>query len=288
MADRQGKDPFEARMPEWMFRELSKFIHSRIGVKLPPSKKLMLEGRLRKRLRHLGLKSFEEYHEFLFSPRGMKEELPAMVDVVTTHKTDFFREPSHFDYLAREAVPELLSTGMLARGERLLVWSAGCSTGQEPYTIAMVLHELSNNEKAFRYAVLATDVSRKVIETGKKAIYPEETIDPVPDSFRKKYFLRSKDKTKRLVRVVPELRAKVSFHTMNFLEDSLNTRRPFHIVFCRNVIIYFDRPTQEMILNKLCNYLIPKGYVFMGHSETIHGLDVPLAPAAPTVYRKAA
>ncbi len=288
-ATREGReDVFAVRMPERIFRKLSKFIHSRLGVKIPPTKKLMLEGRLRKRLRHLGYTSFEEYYEFLFSPEGLREELPHMVDVVTTHKTDFFREPAHFKYLTEEAVPRLVSEGILVPDHRLLVWSAGCSTGQEPYTLAMVLHQLSINKKGFHFAILATDVSQKVIETGRLGIYEEETIDPVPEALKRRYFLRSRERSKRLVRVIPELRSKIFFHPMNFLEDELNIREPFHVIFCRNVIIYFDKATQEIIVNKLCRYLIPKGYMFMGHSETIHGLKVPLEPVAPTVYRKIA
>ncbi len=283
-----SSEVFAVKMPECVFRKLSRFIQSHLGVRVPPSKKLMLEGRLRKRLRHLGFASFDQYCEFLFSPEGMRDELPHMVDVVTTHKTDFFREPSHFRYLIEQAVPRLVSQGLLAPGKRFLAWSAGCSTGQEPYTLAIVLDQLSIKKKGFCYAILATDVSERVIETGRRGIYEEEAIDPVPDYLRKRYFMRSRDRSRGLVRVIPELRSRVLFHPMNFLEDHIKVKEPFHVIFCRNVIIYFDKHTQQMIINKLCRYLVSNGYMFMGHSETIHGMNVPLVPVAPTVYRKIA
>ncbi len=281
-----NQDIHDTWMSDRVFHRLSKFIHSKLGIKVPPVKKTMLEARLRKRLRHLGIRSYDEYCDYLFSPEGLQDELHHMIDVVTTHKTDFFREPVHFDYLAQKALPALLSKDFPGGGKRLVVWSAGCSTGEEPYSIAVVLSEVSRKLKRFQFLVLATDVSRQVIETGRTGIYEEEKIEPVPLPLRKKYFLKSRDRSKRLVRVVPGLRAKVIFRQLNFMEDYLDLREPLHIIFCRNVIIYFDRKTQEMIINKILRPLTRGGYVFLGHSETIHGLDVPLVPVAPTIYQK--
>ncbi len=281
-----NQEVYDAWMSERVFRRLSKFINSKLGIKVPPVKKTMLEARLRKRLRHLSIRSYDEYCDYLFSPEGQRDELHHMIDVVTTHKTDFFREPVHFDYLAKKALPTLLSKGLLGGRKRLVVWSAGCSTGEEPYSIAVVLSEVSKRLKRFQFLVLATDVSRQVVETGRAGIYEEEKIEPVPLPLRKEYFLKSKDRSKRLVRVVPGLRAKVIFHQLNFMEDRLDLREPLHMIFCRNVIIYFDRKTQEMIINKILRPLVRGGYVFLGHSETIHGLDVPLVPVAPTIYQK--
>ncbi len=277
---------FSARMDDKTFKRLSSFIEERIGVKIPPSKKALLEGRLRKRLLFWGFCSYKEYCSFLFSPEGMKRELPEMLHAVTTHKTDFFREPNHFRYLVDEALPRLLAGGMVSPLERLLVWSAGCSTGEEAYTLAMVLHHAMISRRAPMPFIFASDISNRVIEEGRAGIYPEESLQSVPLEYRCRYFLRSKQRDKKLVRIVPELRSLVSFRQMNILEDRLQMDRPFHIIFCRNVIIYFDKRTQEYVINKLASYLVGGGYLFLGHSETIHGIDAPLYSVAPAVYRK--
>jgi len=244
----------------------------------------MLEGRLQKRLRSLGITSFKEYCELIFSPEGMKTELIHMFDMVTTNKTEFFREPAHFDYLTSKALPTLRELNDSGSRRPLRIWSAGCSTGEEPYTIAMVLSDYSETVRRTSYFILASDISSRVLETASMAIYPEAKVESVHIEFKKKYLLRSRDHSKRLVRVVPELRRNVQFRRINFMED-FGLRERMDIIFCRNVIIYFDRPTQERLLNRFCEHLEPGGFIFMGHSETLSGLNVPLAPVAPTVYR---
>ena len=274
------------RLSEKDFRRLGEFIHATYGIKMPPVKKTMLEARLQKRLRKLGMESFKEYIKFLFSPEGMKEELPEMVNEVTTNKTDFFREPAHFTYLVQTAIPELInSTGAGVR-RPLGVWSAGCSTGEEPYTLAMVLDNYAEKMESFRYNILATDISMQVLEKAALGIYEEDKVLPVPLEMKKKHLLRSKDRKKKHVRIVPELRSKVHFRPLNFMDGDFGMREKMDIIFCRNVIIYFDRPTQEGLLNRLVSHLVPNGYVFMGHSETLSGLNVPLKLVASTVYRK--
>ncbi len=268
------------------FRRLSEFIHAEYGIKMPEAKKVMLEARLRKRLRELGMTSFREYCEYVFSPEGMSHELIQMVDVVTTNKTDFFREPRHFDYLLRQAVPELMRIYEAGLRRRLVVWSAGCSTGEEPYTLAMALSEFAERQGGFRFQILATDLSSRVLEHARRAIYTEDRVAPVPAIMKQKYLLRSRDRRNRLVRIVPALRGLVSFRRLNFMEGDFGMREPMDVIFCRNVIIYFDRPTQERLLNRFCGHLIDGGYLFMGHSETLHGLNVPLEQVYPTVYRK--
>lgn len=274
------------RLSEKEFRRLGEFIHSEYGIKMPPSKKTMLEARLQKRLRALEMGSFSEYCSYLFSPEGMKSELVHMVDVVTTNKTEFFREPTHFTYLVEKVVPDLRSRSGAGARRPLMIWSAGCSTGEEPYTIAMALVEHAGSAGRLNFAVLASDISTQVLDRAREAIYPEARVQPVPPHLRRKYFMRSKDRSRGLVRVVPELRSMVRFRRINFMEGDFGMREPMDIIFCRNVIIYFDRRTQERLLNRLGGHLIPGGYLFMGHSETLSGLDVPFVPAAPTVYRK--
>ncbi|MBE0617407.1 MAG: methyltransferase domain-containing protein, partial [Proteobacteria bacterium] len=203
-----------------------------------------------------------------------------------TNKTDFFREPQHFEYLVRAALPELVRTGAGLR-RPVAVWSAGCSTGEEPYTLAMVLAEVAESLPGVRYLILATDISTAVLHKAQQAVYEEERILPVAAPLRKKYLLRSRDRTRSLVRVAPELRQHVRFRMLNFMDGSFGLRESMDVIFCRNVMIYFDRETQEALLNRFCRHLAPGGYVFLGHSETINGLQVPLTQVAPTIYRSA-
>lgn len=276
----------DAKLSEKDFLRLSRFIHSECGIKMPVPKKVMLEARLKKRLRGLALDSFEEYCDFLFSPEGMEQERVALINVVTTNKTDFFREPRHFEYLVRSALPELKRLHGASSRRTISVWSAGCSTGEEPYTLAMVLSEFSEGTPGFNYSLLATDISTAVLEKAVLGIYKEERVETVPPELKKKYLMRSKDREKGLVRVVPELRSVVKFRRLNFIESDFGMRELQDVIFCRNVIIYFDRPTQEAVLMRLCRHLHPGGYLFMGHSETLTSLDLPLVSVGPMVYRK--
>jgi chemotaxis protein methyltransferase CheR len=165
-------------------------------------------------------------------------------------------------------------------------WSAGCSTGEEPYTLAMVLEEYRSANKGFDYRIFASDLSTQVLDKAKAAIYEEEKAQPIPMSYKKKYLLRSRDQSQALVRVKPELRAKVSFARINFMDDRYPVEGSFDVVFCRNVIIYFERKVQEEILRKLCGHLRQGGWLILGHSETLTGMDMPLKGVAPTVYAR--
>ena len=273
-------------MNDAQFRRLVEFIYKVCGIKLNDSKKVMLESRLSKRLKALGMKSYKEYCEYLFSQKGSDEELIHMIDMVTTNKTDFFREPAHFDFLRRKALPELIRTHRAGTSSKLTAWSAGCSTGEEPYTLSMVLSDYAEIHRGFEYLILATDISTRVLDVAKTGIYREEQVVPVPQDFRKRYLLRGKERQMGKVRIVPELREMIRFRRLNFMEGDFGMREPLDIVFCRNVIIYFDRPTQERLINRISSHMIPGGYLFMGHSETLNGMNVPLVSVAPTVYRK--
>jgi chemotaxis protein methyltransferase CheR len=270
------------------FLRLSAFIHTECGIKITEGKKVMIEARLQKRMRALGIQAFRDYCSYLFSPGGMEQERHHMIDVVTTNKTDFFREPSHFEFLVNTVLPELIAAQGSGAGKKLTVWSAGCSTGEEPYTLAMVINEFAGRDAGcgFTWSILATDISTKVLEKAKQAVFDRERVIPVPDPLKRKYLLKSKDRDRGLVRVVPELRKMVCFRRLNFMDDHFGVQEMIDVLFCRNVIIYFDRPTQERLLNKFCRQMVPGGYLFMGHSETLHGLNVPLVQVAPTVYRK--
>ncbi len=274
-------------MSEKDFQRCSRFIQEEYGIKMPPSKKTLLECRLRKRMRILSMDSFETYVEYAFREESGHDELIHMIDVVTTNKTDFFRESQQFDFLAGRVLTEVAAT--LGAGVRrpLRVWSAGCSTGEEAYTLAMVLSSYGESVPGFDYRILATDVSTQVLAVAARGVYKEERTDAIPERIKKKYLLRSKDRSRETVRIVPELRGKVSFHRLNFMEETFGLRDHMDVIFCRNVIIYFEKETQERLVNQLCTHLLKDGFLFVGHSETLHGMTVPLVQAAPMVYRKA-
>jgi chemotaxis protein methyltransferase CheR len=271
-------------MSEKDFSRLGEFLYRECGIKITESKKTMLETRLQRRLRALGLPSFSSYCDYLFRPDAKEDELIQAIDAVTTNKTDFFREPAHFDYLTQHALPELVGGG---HGRRTItVWSAGCSTGEEPYTLAMVMKGFAETHRTIDFGILATDISTRVLEKAKVAIYDEERVQPIPEIFKKAYLLKSKDTAKKVYRVVPELRDRVRFRRLNFMDGDFGFREAMEVIFCRNVIIYFDKQTQERLLNRFCISLSEDGYLFIGHSETLLGMDVPLVQVAPTIYRK--
>jgi chemotaxis protein methyltransferase CheR len=277
-------DIFKARLSDEDFKKLSEFIYRGYGIKMPEVKRIMLQSRLQKRLKELKMSSFKEYVQYVFSDEGQENEVIHMIDVVSTNKTDFFREPIHFDFLTSQALPEFMAG---ATSPRLIkIWSAGCSSGEEPYTIAIVLQEFKNRNPLIDYRITATDISTRILRSAVDAIYKENRIEGIPLNMKRQYFLKSKDRVAPTVRVIPELRQRVSFERLNFMDNSYSISETFDIVFCRNVLIYFDRETQEKVINKLCSKLRPGGIFFLGHSESITSLNVPLTQIKPTIFRR--
>ncbi len=271
---------YHEKMSEEIFRRVSSLIYDEVGIKMPPAKKLLLEGRLRRRLKALGMADYEEYARFIFSPHGRVNEIPELIDVVTTNTTEFFREPNHFEFLKTTLLPAWMQKA--GRGKVLRLWSAGCSLGMEPYSLAITFAEFQERHKGFEFSILATDISNTVLAAAKRAIYSKKTVENVPQFLLHKYFLRG-TKDPELVRVSPEIRKRVSFTRLNLMGD-LGFARELDVIFCRNVVIYFDRVTQETLLNKFCSALAPGGHLFIGHSESIAGMELPLSLVAPTVY----
>lgn len=266
------------------FERLSSFIFTNYGIKMPLSKKGMLQARLQQRLRETGIDNFRDYCSFVFAGSGNEEEIVHMIDLVSTNKTDFFREPAHFDFMKSTILPEF----KLRKKEQLLkVWSSASSSGEEVYSIAITIEEFFRNDDGCNYNILGTDISSRILQKASNAIYHRDRIAPVSMDLRKKYFLKSKNPADPLVRVSKELRDKTRYQRMNLMDASYPVKEQFDIIFCRNVLIYFDRPTQEMVINKLCNHLSPDGYFFLGHSESITGIKVPLIQLKPTIFRKA-
>jgi chemotaxis protein methyltransferase CheR len=216
----------------------------------------------------------------------MNEELVHMIDVVTTNKTDFFREPMQFTFLTQKALPDLMENFGAGTDRPLKVWSAGCSTGEEPYTLGIVLSEFGQYFPGYEYFILATDISTKVLDAAVTGIYDAERVADIPWELKKKYFLKGKNSNSNRVKVMPELRRFISFQRLNFMDEDFGIREKHEIIFCRNVIIYFDKVTQERLIRKLLDLLIPGGYLFLGHSETIFKTDVPIEQVAPSSYRK--
>lgn len=268
------------------YERLAALILSESGIRLGVEKRTMLEMRVRRRLKALGIGSYREYCAYLFSPGSCEQEIVHLIDAVSTNKTDFFRESRHFDFLVQRALPGWSASSDGSR-PAYMVWSAGCSSGEEPYTLGMVLSEFGTSHPNFRFRILASDISTIVLEKAGKGIYSEDTIRGVPDALKRKYFLRSRDPRSACVRAVRELRALVEFRRLNFMDADYGLPEgmdAMDAIFFRNVMIYFDRPTQERILSKLCAHLLPGGYLFVGHSETLHTMRLPLEPVAPSLY----
>ncbi|WP_339087022.1 CheR family methyltransferase [Hyphomicrobium sp. ghe19] len=260
---------------------MASYINRISGIKMPPSKMTMLEGRLRRRLRATGYATLDDYCDFLFDEDGLHSEAVHLIDAVTTNKTDFFREPAHFDYLRDTILPSMAASGHRS----IRIWSAACSTGAEPYTIAMLLEEFAE-EHSFAYKILATDLSTEVLATAHRGVYSLETVAPVPNEFSRKYVMQSARPGAREVRIHPKLRSKVGFARMNLMDEKYRVGDPMDLIFCRNVLIYFDKSMQAAVLSRLCDCLLPGGYLFIGHSESLTGFDLPVTQVANTIFQK--
>jgi chemotaxis protein methyltransferase CheR len=281
----QAAQDTAVRLSDRHFRIIAELIESQVGIKLPPGKRLMLEGRLHKRVRALNCSGVNEYVDNLFQADRIDGELTHLIDVVTTNKTDFFREPQHFAFMRDVAIPALLKSH--GRGNaNLKIWSSASSTGMEAYTAAMVLDDMTRGGSRFQFRILGTDISTAVLRLARAAIYTRDVLAPVPAHFAKRYFLSSRDKSHDEVRVVPELRRTTHFMRMNLMDASYPVDRDVDIILCRNVLIYFERETQRKVIEQLCGHLRPGGYLFVGHSESmIHSAVPGLNQVQPTIFK---
>ncbi len=276
-------EQFDMKLSEFDFDKISNFVYQQVGIKLPKVKTSMVEGRLRRRLRAVNAKGFKDYTKFVLGPDG-KAEVVYLIDAITTNKTNFFREIKHFEYLTDVLLPQLTKMGV-GKNRPLRIWSAGCSSGEEPYTLAMVLHEWNRNNPAIDFSIWATDISITVLKKAKQAIYSDLDVAPVPLTLRQNYMLRSNAHPK-VIKMSLALRDKITFGVLNLKQDHYELPHIMDIIFCRNVMIYFDAKTQEGIIHRYCENMVPKGHLFLGHSEGIHGFNVPLTPMGSTIYQK--
>ena len=268
------------------FARLAEFIQGYSGIKMPPNKITMVEGRLRRRVRATGATSVTDYCRYLFDRGGLEAEAIHLINAVTTNKTEFFREPEHFRILAEAVFPEAVASRRFDSRAPVKLWSAACSTGAEPYTLAMVAADFGSAVGGFHASILATDICTEVLDAAVLGIYPETMMEPVPEHMRRRYLLKSKKPSRAVMRIVPELRALMRFARLNLMDSAYPVERDMDVIFCRNILIYFDKPTQEAVLNRLCEHLRPGGYLFLGHSESLTGFELPLRSAGNTVFRR--
>lgn len=266
------------------FHRLCQFIESYCGIRITQKKKSMLDGRMRRRMRILNIADINQYCDLLLdgTSQTAETEIVHFIDAVTTNKTDFFREPIHFSFMQKTAFPVLRQEGR----RMIKAWSAASSTGAEAYTIAMVLDDLCANARGIDYTVVATDICTDVLNKGLSGCYPDIMLDPVPEEYRHRYVMIANDPLRHEFRIVPRLRAKVAFSQLNLMEDRYPYDRDFDIIFCRNILIYFDRQTQARVLNKLCSHLRQGGYLFLGHSETMTGTHPHMSSVANTIFKR--
>ncbi len=264
------------------FTALRRIIHDETGIWLSDSKRVLLVSRLSKRLRSLGLRSFSEYEAHLAKHDPLGHERVEMINCITTNKTDFFREPHHFEFLKEILLPELCAR---KRGE-IHLWSAGCSTGEEPWSIAMAAVECLGADARRRVRILASDIDTQVLARAEQGLYPRERLDPVAAAHWQPYCLQGKGGHAGLVRIRPEIVRMVTFRRINLNDGGWPFRGRFDAIFCRNVIIYFDHGTQLRLLRRFADHLDVGGHLFLGHAETICERIGDLAPIGNSIYRR--
>ncbi|MER2582506.1 MAG: protein-glutamate O-methyltransferase [Candidatus Competibacter sp.] len=264
------------------FQHVRQIINRIAGISLADGKRELVYSRLSRRLRHLGLSRFEDYCQLLETGEN-NVELGEFVNALTTNLTSFFRESHHFDFLAKELLPALIRERN-AGDRRIRIWSAGCSTGEEPYSIAMVLRETLPTA-GWDVKILATDLDSNVLATAERGVYEESRVKDISEMRLRRWFQKGRGEQSGLVRVVPMLRELITFRRLNLMED-WPMRGPFDIVFCRNVVIYFDKPTQRVLFERFADQLIDQGYLFVGHSESLFKVTDRFVPLGKTIYQR--
>lgn len=266
---------------------IRKLVYDRSRINLGSDKKELVAARLGKRLRSLNIADYRDYCKLLKSPEGI-EEVNNLIDVISTNHTYFFREEKHFEFLEQTVIKEFLESKKRA-GERCLrCWSAACSSGEEPYSIAMSLTLQSDVYQGFDWELDSSDISRQILERAQKGIYPEEHVSKLPLDIKRRFFQKGVGPYSGQYRVKEEIRKKIRWHNLNLFDSKWPFTDLFHVIFCRNVMIYFDRASQEHLVNRLSKHLVPGGFLMIGHSESLSGVTHNLKALHPAIYRRPA
>lgn len=272
-------------LTEKEFLLFQKLVYEKCGINLHEGKKELVRARLGKRLREHRFIRFKQYYQYLMEEDAAGHELMMMLDAISTNLTSFFREPKHFDFLRSEALPTLMDLSRSSSTRCIHIWSAGCSSGEEPYTISICLREFMEASQLFDYKILATDISTRMLSTASAGAYHQNQVGNVSNQLLKKYFQRGQGKWREYVRLKPDIRKTIEFKRFNLMEP-FPKRDFFQVIFCRNVMIYFDKQVQETVVNKFYDALVEGGYLFIGHSESLMGIRHQFCYIKPTIYRK--
>ena len=282
MSKATGTTAFAEAGPELSsrtFERVRKLVYDAAGIDLRQGKETLVSARLNKKLRQLGYKTYEAYLDQV-SADSTGESLTALIDVLTTNFTSFLREPAHFEFLEKQILPVIANRG------RIEVWCAAAATGEEPYSLAFTLLEALGPTAVNRCRILATDISTQALTKARAGIYPAERFDGVPKPWLSKYLLRGEGSSQGLYKIKPEVARMIEYRRLNLVESFTPDGGPFPLISCRNVMIYFDKPTQEKTVNRLSQFLEPGGYLYIGHSESLSGINQPLTFIKPAIYRK--
>jgi chemotaxis protein methyltransferase CheR len=267
------------------FKTLQAFIYREAGISLSDAKRTLVYSRLAKRLRELNFKSFTQYIEYLTTADRDGRERQQVINCLTTNKTEFFREPHHFDFLRDVVFPHVRQQAMAGGPKQLSIWSSASSSGEEPYSIAISILEHFGDRRGWKIEVLATDINTEVLRTASSGIYPLDRLEGLPTELKQKYFLKGTGSDAGQCRVRPNVRDLVTFRQLNLLAEPLPVPTGFDVIFCRNVIIYFDLPTQQKLLPQFAQRLKPTGHLMLGHSENVPWLSDIFEPLGSTVHR---
>ncbi len=266
------------------FRQISDLVYKHCGINLHEGKKDLVQARLAKRLREGRFNTFSDYMRYVLQDKTGRE-FSILVDSLSTNLTRFFREGQHFEFLSKKLLPQILGSRSHSGRARIRAWSAGCSSGEEPYSIAIILQEAIAGKGRWDVKLLATDVSTRILERAKGGLYETERIEPIPLPLRNKYLRHRREGNEDIYEVGPALREMVIFRYLNLMKD-WPIKGPLDFIFCRNVMIYFDKPTQERLINRFFEILGPGGILFTGHSESLTGIEHAFEYVQPTIYKK--
>lgn len=276
--------PAQLSVTPALFRKFQKLVYTETGIWLGPSKTALLCGRLYRRLMTLGVTTLKEYYECVSAPHG-REELARMIDAITTNETRFFREPKQFDFLAQRVIPSWLREAAEGqRSKRVRIWSAGCSSGEEPYSMAMLLAKYLPAENGWDVRVLATDISTRVLEKAQRGIYDVARSADVPKDLLRRFMLRGFNDCEGQIKVQIGIQQMVEFRHLNLSQLPYAVQGPYDVILCRNLLIYFNAASKQRVVANLIGHLAAGGFLFVGHAENLTNLSVQLRSIEPSIY----